>query len=107
MEILVNYTVCGTGIIRSDETEAGTPGAKVVYLVDCCTGMSITNGAEIVVQETAAKYPGYLICYRDTDKRWSELKALDGAFHAFGPWRAWHPTDEEAELAIASHDKTD
>jgi hypothetical protein len=96
----VDYAYFGTGIINSDEAQQALPGTKVVFLVDLATGVSVTNGAEAVVEEVSKSYPNYLICYRDTLGEWSELKVRDGAFLSFGPWCAGHPSNEDVEAAF-------
>lgn len=60
-----------------------------VYLVDYSLlfgNLSVTNGAETVVSEVHAKFPGRRILYRDTMGRWDELVHENGVFTKFAPY---------------------
>lgn len=99
----VSYGIYSTEFLR--EGDNALPNERAVYLVDFKTGTSITNGAEGVVAEIAAKYPNYRIVYRDSVDVWSELAVRDGQFSGFKSWSGWHPTNEETDAAIAQMDE--
>ncbi len=65
---------------------AKTTKPEVIWIKDLDRGRnSVTNDAECVVAELAAKYPGARIIYLDSDSTLGELKHVDGKFTGFAP----------------------
>lgn len=57
----------------------------VLLMDDDDGGMTVTNDAEAVVRAVLREYPGKRIIYRDTERRWDELRHNGSKFTGFAP----------------------
>jgi hypothetical protein len=58
---------------------------EAVFLVDNDNPrMSVTNDAELVVEQVLSRFPGRRIIYRDSTGEWDELRHDGAVFMSFG-----------------------
>jgi len=63
-----------------------------IFIIDLDLGKTITNNAEAIVAKLHRYFPNRRIIYRDTDRKWDELKHTDGQFTGFAPYTEELPT---------------
>jgi hypothetical protein len=77
-----------------------TVRGDIVCLVDLNTGLSVTNGAEVVIADLASEgmLKGRKVIYRDSMGNWDGLSYRDDKFKSFVPLAT---TSIERALALA------